>query len=60
MVLQVANGMSYISSKGYIHANVRASSMLLFADDSVKISGFSVSRRSDDNKACRIKDGQLP
>ena len=50
--------MSFISSKGYIHANLRASSVLLFADDRVKISGFSVSRRSYDLEACKINDGQ--
>jgi len=47
--------MSFISSKGYVHGNLRASSVLLFADDIVKISGFSVCRRSDD----KINDGQL-
>jgi len=56
--MQVPDGMSYIESKGYIHANLRASSVLLFADYSVKISGFSVSRRSDDADACTISDGQ--
>jgi len=50
--------MSFIASKGYIHANLRASSVLLFAGDVVKISGFSVSRHSDDVEACKIKDGQ--
>jgi len=50
--------MSFIESKGYIHANLRASSVLLFADDSVKISGFSVSRPSHDAEACKISDGQ--
>ena len=50
--------MSFIESKGYIHANLRASSVLLFTDDSVKISGFSVSRRSDDADACKVSDGQ--
>ena len=56
-VRQVTDGMSFIESKGYIHANLRASSVLLFADDNVKISGFSVSRRSNDLNACRVRDG---
>jgi len=50
--------MSFIESKGYIHANLRASSVLLFAGNNVKIGGFSVCRRSDDVEACKVSDGQ--
>jgi len=55
---QVATGMSYMESKGYIHASLQASNVLLFADGSVKISGLSASRRSDDTEACKVDDGE--
>lgn len=53
--IQVADGMSFLESNGYIHGNLRACNMLLFDCDVVKISGFSLSRDTDED--CNLRDG---
>ncbi|XP_065841306.1 uncharacterized protein [Oscarella lobularis] len=42
--LQIASGMKYVSSKGYVHGDLAARNVLVFKNEVVKISDFGLSK----------------
>ncbi|KAH7711021.1 Protein F09A5.2 [Aphelenchoides avenae] len=57
---QIADGMTFLSSNGYVHRDLAARNILLTEDLTAKISDFGLCRLTDDDFYLTQRGGKLP